>query len=181
MKPFYTILAVILLVTGFAASGVNGGDAMAFGIKSPDFKEGERIPVKFTCEGTDLSPELVWEGEPAGTKSYTLIVEDPDAPMGTFIHWVVYDAPGLLRKLERGIGNRADLEGPVQGVSSFGRAGYGGPCPPRGHGDHRYYFILRALDVDSLGIGDGARKAEVEKAMQGHILGETSIMGTYSR
>ncbi len=182
MRPFYSTLVILFLITGFAASGVNGENAMAFGIKSPDFKEGERIPVKFTCEGTDLSPELVWEGEPAGTKSYTLIVEDPDAPMGTFIHWVVYDAPAHLRKMERGMGNETNLEGPLkQGVTSFGRAGYGGPCPPKGHGDHRYNFILRALDVDNLGVGVGAGKAEVEKAMKGHILGEASIMGTYSR
>ncbi|MFQ5441986.1 MAG: YbhB/YbcL family Raf kinase inhibitor-like protein [Thermodesulfobacteriota bacterium] len=171
-----------MLVAGFAVKGVNGDGAMAFGIKSPDFKEGQRIPVKFTCEGEDLSPELVWEGPPEGTKSYTLIVEDPDAPMGTFIHWVVYDVPPHLQKLERGIGGGGGLEGPVkQGVSSFGNTGYGGPCPPKGHGDHRYFFILRALDVENLGVGAGAEKADVERAMEGHILGEVSIMGKYSR
>lgn len=151
---------------------------MAFNVKSPDFSEGQTIPKKFTCEGEDLSPELDWADVPQGTKSLALICEDPDAPMGTFIHWVVYDIPANLNKLEKGV----KLAGGIKtGITGFGKTGYGGPCPPKGHGTHRYFFILRALDAPSLNLPPGASKADVEKAMKGHVLGETKIMGVYKR
>lgn len=151
---------------------------MAFKIKSPEFKEGDTIPKVFTCEGEDISPELEWEDAPAGTKSFSLIVEDPDAPMGTFIHWVVYDIPAGVNRFSRGM---ALKDGIKNGMTDFGKRGYGGPCPPKGHGTHRYFFILRALDLPALKLTDGARKPDVEKAMKGHILAETRIMGVYSR
>ncbi|GMR04650.1 MAG: YbhB/YbcL family Raf kinase inhibitor-like protein [Thermodesulfobacteriota bacterium] len=155
---------------------------MAFNIQSPEFWQGERIPVRFTCDGEDLSPELSWEDPPEGTKSFTLIAEDPDAPMGTFVHWVLYDIPAGLKRLERGEGNKADPgQGMKHGTTGFGRIGYGGPCPPKGHGDHRYSFILKALDVETLGLGAGATKADVEASMEGHVLGEASLMGIYGR
>lgn len=153
-----------------------------FSVESNAFREGERIPDRHTCIGKDLSPELHWKDVPSGTKSFALIVEDPDAPVGTFIHWVVYDIPGGSKGLSEGITKTSRLpDGTKQGITDFGRIGYWGPCPPRGHGRHRYYFILRALDVESLGIPEGARKGEVERAMKGHILGEARIMGTFSR
>ncbi|MBI5887877.1 MAG: YbhB/YbcL family Raf kinase inhibitor-like protein [Deltaproteobacteria bacterium] len=151
---------------------------MAFSITSPAFSEGGVIPEKFTCEGRDLTPELDWGDVPKGTKSLSLIVEDPDAPMGTFTHWVLYDIPADTVKLEQGARLKTGIK---TGMTDFGRSGYGGPCPPRGHGTHRYYFILRALDVPTLGLAAGASKADVEKAMKGHILGETKTMGTYKR
>ncbi len=159
------------------AKGVKGGD-MGFSIKSADFKDGQRVPRRFTCEGEDISPELSWEGAPEGTESLALIVEDPDAPMGTFIHWVIYNLPPDLKGLRRGASGSGAIK---EGVSSFGRIGYNGPCPPPGHGDHRYYFRLRALDVKELDVTKNANKGDVEEAMNGHILAETSLMGIYSR
>lgn len=155
---------------------------MGFNINSPDFRDGDVISKRFSCEGDDMSPELIWQDPPAGTKSYALFVEDPDAPMGTFVHWVVYDMPSGFRQLFRGMGNDADLtDGIKQGLTDFGRTGWGGPCPPKGHGKHRYNFILRALDVETLGLSDGAKKSEVEQAMKGHVLAEVKITGTYQR
>ena len=177
MRGYGVITAAFMLIL-FSASVSKGGDTMAFKISSPDFKEGDTIPKRFTCEGEDVSPEMHWEGAPSGTKSFSLIVEDPDAPVGTFTHWVLYDIPGNLGRLEQGAGRG---EGMKNGITDFGRASYGGPCPPKGHGTHRYFFILRALDVETLGAPQGARKPEVEKRMKGHILGETRLMGVYRR
>ena len=154
---------------------------MGFRLRSQDFKEGEVIPKEFSCEGEGLSPQLVWENPPSGTKSFALTVEDPDAPMGTFVHWVVYDLPSNLQVLERGAGTKGTKDSVKQGLTDFGQAGYGGPCPPKGHGRHRYVFILRALDVPTLGVPNGARKSEVERAMKGHILAEAKIIGIYQR
>lgn len=151
---------------------------MPFKITSTDFSEGETIPKKFTCEGSDISPELSWSGLPDGTKGLALICEDPDAPMGTFIHWVVYDIPADTTAFERGI----KLAGGIRtGITGFSKTGYNGPCPPKGHGTHRYFFILRSLNTETLGLPQGASKAEVEKAMKGKVLGETKIMGVYKR
>ncbi|MBI5810886.1 MAG: YbhB/YbcL family Raf kinase inhibitor-like protein [Deltaproteobacteria bacterium] len=155
---------------------------MAFKVESLDIKEGGRIARSFTCEAEDTSPEIIWHDPPKGVKGYALITEDPDAPAGTFTHWVLYDIPASLNKLERGIGNPASLkDGMKHGVTDFGAKRYNGPCPPKGHGIHRYYFILRALDVATLGLSAGAKKNDVEKAMKGHIIGEARLMGTYSR
>jgi len=150
---------------------------MSFTIESPDFKDGGAIPQRFSCDGLDVSPPLVWTGAPEGTKSFTLTVEDPDAPVGIFIHWVVYDIPSTTDRLEEG----DRLKGAQQGKTDFGRASYGGPCPPVGHGTHRYIFTLRALDVAKLDVASGARKSAVEKAAKGHVLAEARITGTYQR
>ncbi|MBI5642171.1 MAG: YbhB/YbcL family Raf kinase inhibitor-like protein [Deltaproteobacteria bacterium] len=154
---------------------------MDFSLKSPDFNEGESIPKRFSCEGEDISPELVWEDPPPGTKSFALIVEDPDAPMGTFVHWIIYDLPPASKKLRRGAGTEELSDGIKQGSTDFGLKRYGGPCPPKGHGKHRYNFLLRALDIATLGLPAGAKKSEVERAMKGHILAETKITGLYQR
>lgn len=155
-----------------------------FQIESPDFREGEVLPKKFTCEGDDLSPLLKWASPPEGTKSYLLIVEDPDAPMGTFVHWILYDISAGLHEISSGAGNgkgAAVKDGMKQGLNDFGRVGYGGPCPPRGHGPHRYNFILKALDIPALGLPGGARKSDIERATLGHILAETRITGRFER
>lgn len=155
---------------------------MSFRIKSPDIKEGDVMPKRFTCEGDDMSPELLWEDPPSGTRSYALIVEDPDAPMGTFVHWVVYDMPDTFHELYRGMGNDPDLkDGIKQGTTDFGHTGWGGPCPPKGHGKHRYNFVLKALDIPTLGLPDGAKRNEVEKAMRGHVIAETKLTTVYQR
>jgi hypothetical protein len=145
-------------------------------LDSPVFQYGGTIPPQYTCKGKDLSPELQWRDAPAETKSFALIVDDPDAPGGTFTHWVLFDIPATLQSLPDGeerIG--------VSGKNSFGKTGYKGPCPPPGHGVHRYFFRLYALDVVSLPLQKGASRKDVEAAMQTHILEKTEYMGTFER
>jgi Raf kinase inhibitor-like YbhB/YbcL family protein len=148
---------------------------MAFRIFSNAFSEGGRIPVLHTCSGADVSPSLEWSDPPEGTRSFALVVEDPDAPMGTWIHWVLYDIPAGVSTLPQGAKQAA-----IEGTNSFGRRGYGGPCPPPGS-EHRYYFRLYALRVESLGLPDGAKRPALEKATAGKIAGETACMGRFSR
>ncbi len=153
-----------------------------FRLYSPAFQNGERIPAKYTCDGEDVSPPLRWEEVPEGTKSLVLIVYDPDAPTGTFIHWVLYNIPATVNELPEGVPkDEPVVEGiGVQGMNDFGYIGYGGPCPPPGHGAHRYFFALHALDVE-LRVRPGARADEVLKAMKDHVIGYAVLMGTYER
>ncbi len=145
----------------------------------PGFHQGQ-IPVECTCDGADRSPEMTWSAPPAGTKSMTLVVTDPDAPAGTWVHWVLYDMPLDRRHLVAGVPDVAQLaDGGKQGRNDFGRIGYGGPCPP-GHSAHRYFFDLYALDT-MLKLQPGATRAEVEKAMRGHILAHAQVIGRYGR
>lgn len=153
---------------------------MAFTIGSSAFSEGGTIPRKHTCDGPDLSPPLSWTGAPAGVRSFALICEDPDAPRGAWVHWVIFDLPASLTGLPEGV--PAAAEPPVggrQGKNDFGGMGYGGPCCPRGT-THRYFFRLYALDA-TLGLKAGATKADVLKAMEGRILAEAQLMGRYGR
>jgi hypothetical protein len=155
--------------------------AMAFSLTSQAFKDGDRIPKQYTCDGADVSPPLSWQDAPAGTKSFALIMDDPDAPIGVFTHWVLYDLPADTRDLPEGVKKDASLAiGAKQGVNDFGQVGYGGPCPPRGK-PHRYFFTLRALDTPSLNLLPKAKKSDVEHAMKGHMLGEAKLMGIYQR
>jgi len=148
-------------------------------IKSSAFGSGEMIPVKYTCDGADFSPPLEWTAGPAGTKSFALICDDPDAPMGTWVHWVVYDIPPTTTMLAEGITRERELTGGgTQGINDFRKIGYGGPCPPGG--THRYFFRLYALDT-LLGLKPGITKDQLLKAMKGHILAEAKLMGTYRR
>lgn len=142
-------------------------------LTSPAFEEGGTIPKKYTCDGQNLSPQLDWSGLPEQTKSIALIVDDPDAPGGTFVHWVLYGLSGDLKSLAEGTGDG------VPGASGFRKSAYGGPCPPKGT-PHRYFFKVYALDAN-LGLKPGASKAEVEKAMSGHILAQGQLMGKYGR
>ena len=149
-------------------------------LTSTAFKEGEPIPARHTCEGKDISPALNWSGTPPGTASFALIADDPDAPVGTWVHWVVYDLPAASTELAEDAPRTQYLTGNArQGLNDFRRLGYGGPCPPAGK-PHRYFFKLYALDK-SLELPPGATKRDVERAMQGHILGEARLMGTYQR
>jgi Raf kinase inhibitor-like YbhB/YbcL family protein len=134
------------------------------------------IPVKFTCEGADVSPELRWSDIPANTHSFALIVDDPDAPVGTFTHWVLLDIPSDRISLAEG-----ESKTGVAGKNDFGRAEYGGPCPPRGHGPHRYIFTLYALDVSSLKLKAGSARQQAETALHGHILAQAQYTGRYER
>jgi Raf kinase inhibitor-like YbhB/YbcL family protein len=148
-------------------------------IKSSAFGSGEMISSKYTCDGADFSPPLEWAASPAGTKSFALICDDPDAPMGTWVHWVIYDIPPTATMLAEGITREKDLPGGgTQGINDFRKIGYGGPCPPGG--THRYFFKLYALDT-MLGLKSGITKDQLLKAMRGHILAEAQIMGTYKR
>ena len=153
--------------------------AGAFSLTSPAFADGAPIPSKFTCDAgqQNPSPALAWKDAPANAKSFVLIMHDPDAPMpGGFTHWVLFDIPATTKELPENF--QAGSVG-VSGNSGFRRAGYGGPCPPSG--SHHYHFMLSALDVPALGLAAGATKADVEKAMEGHVVGSTELVGTYQR
>ena len=152
---------------------------MTFEISSPAFSESDMIPVRFTCDGPDVSPELSWGGVPEAARSLALICDDPDAPMGTWVHWVLFNIPPGANGLPAELPPDAVLEnGARHGTNDFGSLGYGGPCPPGG--THRYFFKLYALDTEFT-LESGISKAELVEAMQGHILAESQLMGTYSR
>lgn len=150
---------------------------------SPNFEQNGTIPGKFTCDGEDVSPTLSWSDVPAGTKSLTLIVDDPDAPdpanpRMTWVHWVLYNIPSEADSLPEGVGKKDLPEGTLEGLNDWKRTGYGGPCPPVGR--HRYFYKLYALDVV---LPDLKRptKAKLEKAMKGHVLSKAELVGTYQR
>jgi len=149
-------------------------------LTSSAFSEGSPIPKRYTCDGEDLSPPLKWSGAPQNAKSLALICDDPDAPAGTWVHWVLYNVPATTTELPEGMPtSEVVLGGAQQGVNDFRRVGYGGPCPPRGS-PHRYFFRLYALDI-TLNLKPRASKQGVVSAMQGHILAEGQLMGTYRR
>ena len=144
------------------------------------FTEDGNIPKQHTGDGKDISPELRWSGAPTGTKSFALICDDPDAPRGTWVHWVVFNLPADANHLpENTPPHRTLTNGAKQGTNDFHKIGYGGPAPPPGK-PHRYFFKLHALDT-MLNLPEGATKQHVEAAMKGHILGETHLMGKYNR
>ena len=174
-------LAVMAFVHVHHALAAKEGDqAMAFQLSSPAFNPGEYIPKKHTGEGPDLSPALVWSGAPANTKSFALICDDPDAPMGTWVHWVMYNIPAASAGLPENVPKQRELaDGTRQGITDFKKIGYNGPMPPRGN-DHRYYFKLYALDAP-LTLSAGAAKGDLIKAMEKHILGQAELMGRYRR
>jgi Raf kinase inhibitor-like YbhB/YbcL family protein len=148
-------------------------------IKSPAFKEGDSIPAKYTCDNLDISPPLEWSDGPAGTKTFALICDDPDAPRGTWVHWVVYNLPGTLKGLPENLPKSETLPDMTRhGKTDFGSIGYGGPCPPSG--THRYYFKIYALD-SVIGMKPGLTKSELLKAIEGHILDQGQLMGRYKR
>lgn len=152
---------------------------MAFKLSSTAFSNGSDIPVKYTCDGADVSPALSWSDTPGGTKSFALIADDPDAPSGTFTHWVLYGVPASTHDLPEGVSKEDQSSVGRQGRNGFGRVGYGGPCPPPGK-PHRYFFKLYALDTD-LNLKPGASRSDLEKAIKGHIGGQSEWMGRYQR
>lgn len=153
---------------------------MTISLSSSAFKEGDRIPVKYTCVGQDVSPPLEWGQPPPETQTFALIVDDPDAPGGVFTHWVIFNISSDSRKLPEAIPAQAQLpDGALQGKNDFGRTGYGGPCPPPGR-PHRYQFTLYALD-QRLDLKAGISKKQLLSAMEGHILAQGQLTGTYQR
>jgi Raf kinase inhibitor-like YbhB/YbcL family protein len=180
-------LAALLCLASAACAlpGRRGGPELpeapaTISLTSPAFAEGTAIPRRFTCDGEDLSPPLTWSEPPEGTRAFALVVDDPDAPGGTFTHWLVYDLPADARSLPEGVPAESELPGGGrQGENDFGRTGYGGPCPPRGE-QHRYRFAVYALDAP-LGLPPGAGRGEVLEAIAGHALARGMLTGTYRR
>jgi len=179
------IFAILFLAGCFeVAAGYEanpqGGITMPLKLKSPDFSSGEIIPRQFTCDGADISPALAWNDPPGGTQSFALIADDPDAPVGTWVHWVLFDLPANARALSQNVPKQEQLaDGSRQGRNDFRKIGYGGPCPPPGK-PHRYFFKLYALDT-KLDLKPGGTKKDVERAMQGHILAQAEWMARYAR
>ncbi len=164
------LLIIILSLAILGATSAQGGSKMK--IISPVFLHNQLIPKKFTCQGENINPALSIEGIPEGTKSLALIVDDPDAPGGTWVHWVVFDIPPTTTQIaEKSIPGK-------QGWNDFGKRNYGGPCPPGG--THRYFHKIYALDT-VLNLKEGIKKKELEKAMQGHILDQAELVGLYKK
>jgi Raf kinase inhibitor-like YbhB/YbcL family protein len=174
-------LCALLAVAGAAAqTHPKGTSAMAFAVRSNDFANGSEIPRAFTCDGEDRSPALEWSEAPAGTKTFALIADDPDAPVGTWVHWVIFNIPGSAKALGGGVDKKEQLSDSTrQGRNDFRKIGYNGPCPPPGKA-HRYFFKLYALGTE-LALPAGANRSELERAMEGHVLGRAEGMGRYKR
>ena len=184
-KNIFILMAVQVLLfysckaSEQADSQALGGKNMEIKITSPAFEAGGMIPAKYTCDGQDISPPLRWEAVAEGTRSIALICDDPDAPVGTFVHWVLFNLPAETRELSENIPADEVLpNGAKQGTTDFGRIGYGGPCPPSG--THRYFFKIYALDTE-IDLPAGASKSQLLKAMEGHILGHGQLIGKYKR
>jgi Raf kinase inhibitor-like YbhB/YbcL family protein len=168
------------LILSVSSLAPQAGKAMSLTISSPSFSTGGDIPKKFTCDGADASPQLVWTEPSPETKSFALLVDDPDAPVGNWNHWTLWNLPAGARGLSQGISKEANLpDGTQQGKNDFRKTGYNGPCPPPGK-PHRYYFKLFALDT-KLDLKSSAGKHELESAMKGHIIAEAEWMGRYGR
>jgi Raf kinase inhibitor-like YbhB/YbcL family protein len=149
-------------------------------LASRDFRHGEPIPADFTCEGDGRSPALTWSGVPVETRSFALVCDDPDAPRGTWQHWLLYNLPAEAVELDAGVPPKPELpSGARQGINDSGDVGYGGPCPPPGK-PHRYFFRLHALDI-MLNLPPGVSRADLDQAMAGHVLAVGTLMGTYER
>jgi Raf kinase inhibitor-like YbhB/YbcL family protein len=173
------LLASAALWAAFTGIPARGGP-VSFQISTNAFSRGGTIPKKYTCDGPDVSPPLNWTDTPAATKSFALIADDPDAPVGTWVHWVAFNVPAASRQLPEVVKKEEQLpDGTLQGRNDFRKIGYGGPCPPPGT-PHRYFFKLYALDT-MLNLKAGATKQDVERAMQGHVVGEAQLMGRYGR
>lgn len=184
------IIALLLLIVIFTAAWifvrrgnrnrgiVDAGTLLALTVTSSSFSDGDMIPPKFTCDGGDVSPQLTVSAPPAGARSLALIVDDPDAPAGSFVHWVAFNLPAGLRDLPEGASARLEnMQGAVQGKNDFDRTGYGGPCPP-GRKPHHYVFRVYALD-SMLQLPEGATRSEVAGAVKGHVLAEGKLVGLY--
>jgi len=174
----FFLVSVLMFQCGTEGnSQVSGGAVVgSINVTSTAFGEGAMIPKKYTCDAQNVSPQIAWSGVPAGVKSIALICDDPDAPAGDWVHWVIYNMPAGTNGLAEGV--QALPAGSKRGTNDFRKTGYGGPCPPSGV--HRYYFRIYAID-SVLSLGDGATKAQLLKAMDGHILAQGALMGRYRR
>jgi len=176
---FILLFLFIFVFYIFPESSNREVNAMDLEVRSSAFKYGGYIPSKYTCDSENISPQLSWSKGPNGTKSYAIIADDPDAPMGTWVHWVIYNIPEDVTNLPEALSDDKKLDfGALQGKNDFKKIGYGGPCPPGG--THRYYFKVYALDT-ILNVEPGLTKRQLLKAMEGHILAKGELMGKYSR
>jgi hypothetical protein len=176
-------IAALIAVAAFTALPARArqkeAKPMDLVVKSGAFGQGGAIPSKYTCDGSDVSPPIAWTKGPEGTASYALVADDPDAPAGTWVHWVIYNIPAAKTSLGENVDKAKKLgDGSMQGVNDFRKIGYGGPCPPGG--THRYYFKVYALD-SALKAGPGLTKTQLLKEMEGRILARGELMGTYAR
>jgi Raf kinase inhibitor-like YbhB/YbcL family protein len=173
-------LPLLLLLSFFTVAAISftqqGGN---MNLESSAFVNGQPIPQKHTCQGADLSPALTWSGAPANTKSFALIVDDPDAPVGDWVHWMIYNLPASAHNLPEGVSRTEKTHAGVQLFNDFKKIGYGGPCPPPGK-PHRYFFKLYALDT-ALNVSPKASKQDLEEALKAHVLAKAELMGTYRR
>jgi Raf kinase inhibitor-like YbhB/YbcL family protein len=154
---------------------------MALTLASPVIPPGAEIPAQYTCDGADISPPLTWSGLPDGTGSLVLVVEDPDAPSGVFRHWAVFDIPAGARGLDAGYSANRPATGLHEARNDFGNPGYGGPCPPKGHGTHHYHFRLLAISRPTLDLRAPATTLDVLKAAEPYAIGRAELVGTYHR
>ena len=180
MRKISLIMVLIVLLSG-CISHQKGDEKMKLEVNSV-FHEGSFIPKKYTCEGADINPPLYLAHIPSGAKSMAIIVDDPDAPIGTFTHWIAWNIPPT-EQIPEGIPKIGNVSKPIrmiQGRNDFGRIGYGGPCPPRGHGVHHYHFKVYILDT-TLNLPPGASRKELERAMKGHIIQWSELVGLYER
>jgi Raf kinase inhibitor-like YbhB/YbcL family protein len=176
------VVTAVLFTASIWISHVSGaeGKGARLELKSSAFTDGADLPRKHTCDAEDVSPHVRWNSVPAGTRAIALIADDPDAPGGTWVHWVIYDLPADTKELTEGVAKTETLErGAKQGVNDFRRVGYSGPCPPPGS-PHRYFFKLYALDAPTK-LKPGATKRQLLDAIQGHTLGEAQLTGRYQR
>jgi Raf kinase inhibitor-like YbhB/YbcL family protein len=176
------LLTAILIVLFFVASEI-GEAAMTLSLKSPAFSHLGEIPKRYTCEGSDVSPPLAWSGVPDGTESLALVVDDPDAPdpkapKMTWVHWVLYNLPSTAGALPEAVAPETLPPGTIEGLNDWNKPGYGGPCPPIGR--HRYFHKLYALDTVLTGL-ESPTKAQLLKAMEGHVLAQAELVGTYQK
>jgi Raf kinase inhibitor-like YbhB/YbcL family protein len=180
MKQFIAILLGVILLTGCRGTPqAPGAGGVAVKLTSLVFTEGNMIPSKYTCDGQGISPPLSWSDVPASARSLALIADDPDAPAGTWVHWVIFNLPATLSGLPEQVPrDKAPNVGGVQGTNSWPAIGYGGPCPPSG--THRYFFKLYALDSE-LNLTSSATAGNVQAAMKGRVLAEAQLMGRYQR
>lgn len=176
MKKTISIFSILLFMIFSAQSK----KTVKLAVESPAFKNGEMIPIKYTCKGENISPEIIWSGAPRGTKSFVLICDDPDAPMGTWVHWVVYNIPVNMNKLQQHFPKDVELKNGIkQGITSFGSSGYGGPCPPSG--THRYYFKVYAINKILKLDPRKTKKKDVLKTIEGYIIGYGELIGKFSK
>jgi Raf kinase inhibitor-like YbhB/YbcL family protein len=157
------------------ATAVENATLTKISLTSDAFQDGQPIPAQYTCDGADQTPSLKWGEPPTGTKSFALVIDDPDAPSGTFRHWGIFDIPASARSIG------GEQKAGTEVKNDFGKTGYGGPCPPQGHGPHHYHFRLFALDADTLNIGSDAKIVDIENAASKHAIAQGELTGTYER